>query len=82
MLSLPLSTSVIKVMLMKMMPAELIFSHSFSGGASGRTGLHPQDLGPYKTSRWQRATSRGGRRSAEGGGRGAARADGVRSGML
>lgn len=82
MMSFPLSTTTIKVILMKMMAVELIFSNSFSRGANGRTGLDPQDLGPHKTSRWQRPTSRGGRRLAEGGGRGAARADGVRSGIV
>lgn len=72
MMNVPLSTTAIKVILMKMMAVELIFSDSFSGGANGRTGLDPQNLGPYKTSRWQRPMSRGGRRLAEGGGCGAA----------
>lgn len=78
MLNFPLSPRVVKVIVRKMMPVELIFSKSFSG----RTGLDPQELGSYKTSRRQRPASRGGRGLAEGGGCGAARADGVRSGMV
>lgn len=81
-MNFPLSSTVIKVVLMKMMAVELIFSGGVSGGANGRTGPDPRDLGPHKTGRWQRPASRGGRRLAEGGGCGAAGADGGRSGIV
>lgn len=82
MVHLPLGSAAVKMMLMKRMAGELIFRAGFSRGANGRTGLQPQDLGPYKSGGWQRPAPRGGRRLAEGGGCGAARADGVRSGTV
>lgn len=82
MMNVPLSTTVIKVIQMKRMRVELILADGPGRGAKGSTGLDRQGLGPWITSRWQRATSRGGGGLAEGGGCGAARADGMWSGVV
>lgn len=82
MMNVPLRTTAVKLILMQMMAVEPMFSDRFGRGANGGTGLDPRGLGPWITSRWQGPTSRGGRGLAEGGGSGAARADGVRSGVV
>lgn len=82
MLNVPVRTTAIKVIQMKRMRVELILADGLGRAAKGRTGLDPQGLGPWITSRWQRPTSRGGGGLAEGGGCGAARADGMRSGVV
>lgn len=82
MMSSPLMVKVIQVILVKVKTAELVFGDSFRGGANGLTGFRPRRMDPWITSRGQRATSRGGRGLAEGGGCGAARADGVGSGVV
>lgn len=64
------------------MTVEFIVSDRFRGGANNRTGLKPLGLHPEITSRGQRPPAGGGRRLAEGGGDGAAGADGVRSGTV
>lgn len=40
MMSFPLFTVTMKMMLMKMMIVEFIVSHSLRGGADGRTSVH------------------------------------------
>lgn len=80
--SFPLFTVPMQMMPMKMVTVEFIVCRRLRGGADGRIGVRPLRLVPRVTSRGQRAAAGRGRRLAEGGGGGAAGADGVRSGIF